>query len=388
MRLRRIASLVGVCFLSLLSCEPVDPYDYVYSPPPALNDGLETASLAAVGMATGPIRAMMDHINGDGMHRIHDILILKNDKLVFEEYFPGYAFVWDSPGSDGAWMEYTRETDHFMASVSKTVTSVVVGCAAREGLLPDLDRTVLDCFPEYGDILTDSKADLTLRHLITMTSGLAFDETTYPYSDPRNDITAMFAAADPLRYVLDMPLTSPPGDRFFYNSGTTNVLAAAVARAAGMSFLDYANLRLFDPLNTQGGVWKAFPSGHTFASGGLFLRPRELAKIGLLFLNDGLWKGKPIVDPEWIGRSLGQHVATIGFPFAFAYGYLWWIRDFDGNGATCRCYFAAGWGDQYLFLIPALDMIIVFNCGNYRVIARISPFDLVEEYILKALDGP
>jgi len=295
MGLRRIAFLVGVCCLSLFSCQPVDLYDYVYSPPPALDDGLETASLEAVGMATGPIRAMMDHINGDGMHRIHDILILKNDRLVFEE-------------------------------------------------------------------------------------------TTYPYSDPRNDITAMFAAADPLRYVLDKPLTSPPGGRFFYNSGTTNVLAAAVARAAGMSFLDYANRRLLDPLNNQGGEWKAFPSGHTFASGGLFLRPRELAKIGLLYLNDGLWKGEPIVDPEWISRSLQQHVSTIGFPFAFAYGYLWWIRDFAGNGATHRCYFAAGWGDQYLFLIPALDMIIVFNCGNYRVNARISPFDLVEEYILKALD--
>jgi len=388
MGIKKIAFIVFVVVMVLLACDRGENYDYEYSQPQAFDDGIETASLESVGMATGPIRAMMDYINGVEMHRIHDILILKNDRLVFEEYFPGYAFIWNSPGSDGEWMEYTRETDHFMASVSKSVTSVVAGCAVKEGLLPNLNRTVLDCFPEYGDVLVGQKAAITLYHLITMTSGLAFDENTYPYGDPRNDISAMFAAADPIRYVLERPLTSTPGSQFFYNSGTTNVLAAEVARAAGMNFLDYANLRLFNPMNTQGGVWHVFPSGDTFASGGLFLRPRELAKIGLLFLNDGLWQGEQIVTPDWINRSQQQHVATSGFPadFGYGYGYLWWIRDFAGGGTNYRCYFAAGWGDQYMFIIPALDMIIVFNCGNYQVNARISPFDLVEEYILEALN--
>ncbi len=386
--MKRIAFL-AILFIGLSpACQQEEDYTRAYSAAQEVADGLETASLEDVGMAAAPIRDMMDYINDTEMHRIHDILILRNHKLVFEEYFPGYAFVWDSPGSDGAWMEYDRETAHFMASVSKSVTSVVTGCAVKEGLLPDLNRTVLSFCPEHADILTGQKADITLVHLLTMTSGLHFDETSYPYGDPRNDITAMFAAADPIRFVLEKPLTSTPGTEFFYNSGTTNVLAAIVAKVAGKGFLDVADERLFDPLHTRGAEWYSFPSGDAFASGGLFLRPRDLAKIGLMFLREGLWQGEQIVTPDWIDRSQQQHVATAGFPadFGYGYGFLWWIRDFVRNETNYRCYFAAGWGGQYMFIIPTLDMIIVFNCGNYRTRARISPFDLVEEYILEAVN--
>lgn len=386
--MKRVAWVVLVIVIPFIACDRGEDDGYEYVPPPELADGLKTADLESVGMDTGPMRAMMDHISGNGMHRIHDILVVRNDRLVFEEYFPGYAYVWSQPGGDGAWMEYGRETDHFMASVSKSVTSVLAGCAARQGLLPDLDRLVLDYFPEYGDILTGQKREITVRHLLTMTSGLDFDETTYPYGDPRNDITQMLAAADPIRFALAKPLTSAPGSLFFYNSGTTNVLAAIVGRAAGTDFLTFAHQALFGPLDTRGGVWHAFASGDTFASGGLFLRPRELAKIGLLFLNNGAWQGQEIVSAEWIDESQREHVASRGFPdhFGHAYGYLWWIRDFRHKGSSRRCFFAAGWGDQYMFIIPSLDMLIVFNCGNYLVGTRISPFDLVEDYILEAVN--
>jgi CubicO group peptidase (beta-lactamase class C family) len=384
--MKKIAWITGCIILLLAACEKGEEYDYAYSPPPAFNDGIETAALDSVGMETGPVREMMDRINATEQHRIHDILVMKDGKLVFEEYFPGYALDMDAAGRDGDWMQYGRETDHFMASVSKSVTSVITGIAVQAGLLPDLDRTVLDWYPEYADILTGAKATITLRHLLTMTSGLAFDENTYPYGDPRNDISGMFAAADPIRFALSKPLTTTPGERFFYNSGTVNVLAAIVARAAGMKFLDFANARLFDPLHTEGGVWQAFPSGDTFASGGLFLRARELAKIGRLFLDGGAWQGAQVISPDWIARSQQPHIATSGFFFAHAYGYLWWIRDFTARGASHRCFFAAGWGDQYMFIIPDLDMIIVFNCGNYAVNAKLSPFDLVEDYILAAVN--
>jgi len=383
--MKKTVLIAGFAVLLLAACDRVADYDYQYTQPPALNDGLETASLESVGMDPGPIREMMDRINGTEMHRIHDILVMKDGRLVFEEYLPGYAFVWSQPGSDGAWMEYSRETDHFMASVSKSVTSVVAGIAVREGLLPDLDRRVLAYYPEYAGILTGAKANIALRHLLTMTSGLDFDENTYPYTDPRNDITQMLTADDPIRFVLAKPLTSAPGERFFYNSGTTNVLAAIVGKAAGMGFLDFANQELFDPLNTQGGVWHALASGDTFASGGLFLRARELAKIGQLYLRGGAWQGKQIVAADWIASSQQERVVPSGYSMAHAYGYLWWIRSFTARGTSHKCFFAAGWGDQYMFIIPDLDMIIVFNCGNYVVNARLSPFDLVERYILAAV---
>lgn len=381
-----IILLLAAAILFCPACSRNEESPYAYHSPPAFDDGIETASLESVGMQSAPLAEMMDLINATAQHRIHDILVLKDGKLVFEEYFAGYAFIWNSPGRDGAWMEYGRDTDHFMASVSKSVTSVIAGIAAKDGLLPDLHTKVLDCFPEYADILVAEKADISLYHLLTMTSGLAFDENTYPYGDPRNDISAMFDAVDPIRFALSKPLTSAPGERFFYNSGAVNVLAAIVARATGMRFIDFANARLFGPLHTAGGEWKAFASGDTFASGGLFLRPRELAKIGLLFLGNGLWQGEPIISPDWIARSQTEHIATSGFNFAYSYGYLWWIRNFPVHGTAHKCFFAAGWGDQYMFIIPDLDMIIVFNCGNYQVSARLSPFDLAENYILAAVD--
>jgi len=384
--MKKIACVACSLIILLAACDRDERFEYEYSPPPALDDGLETAALESVGMEAGPLREMMDRINATELHRIHDILVLKNGKLVFEEYFRGYALDMEAPGRDGPLMQYARETDHFMASVSKSVTSVITGIAVRNGLLPDLDRTVLAYYPEYADILVGEKASITLKHLLTMTSGLAFDENTYPYGDARNDVTRLFSEADPIRFVLAKPLTTTPGERFFYNSGTVNVLAAIVARAAGMKFLDFANARLFDILHVQGGRWQTFPGGGIFASGGLFIRARELAKIGLLFLDDGVWHGEAIVSPDWIASSQQEHIATTGFPFAYAYGYLWWIRNFTARGGSHRCYFAAGWGDQYMFIIPDLDMLIVLNCGNYSVQARISPFDLVEDNILTAVN--
>jgi len=384
---KRIAFFACFFIMLLAACSRSEEYDYTYSPPPALNDGLETAALESAGMEIGPIGKMMERIHGTEMHRIHDILIMKEGKLVFEEYFAGYAFELEPPGRDGAWMQYSRETNHFMASISKSVTSVIAGIAVKNGLLPDLNKRVIEYFPEYSDILVGEKADIALQHLLTMTSGLDFDENTYSYGDSRNDIFRMFSEADPIRFVLARPLTSAPGERFFYNSGAVNVLAAIVARIAGMKFLDFADAHLFEPLHTEGREWLSFPSNDIFASGGLFLRARELAKIGQLFLNGGVWQGREVVSGDWIVRSQQEHVATIGFPASFghAYGYLWWIRNFPAKGAARRCFFAAGWGDQYMFIIPDMQMVIVFNCGNYTVPARLSPFDLVEDYILAAV---
>lgn len=370
----------------LVACDRGSNHGYEYFQPAAGNDGLETAALASVGMDADPIREMMDHVNAIDLHRIHNILILRNDKLVFEEYFQGYALDMDAPGRDGPLMAYNRETDHFMASISKSVTSVIAGIAVDKGFIESLDKKVIEFYPEYTDILSGAKADITLRHLITMTSGLSFDENTFPYGDPRNDVTQLFTVADPIRFVLAKPLTSAPGERFFYNSGTVNVLAAIVAKVAGKKFLDFANEFLFDPLGAEGGFWQALGSGHTFASGGLHFRARELAKIGLLFLNDGQWQGKQIISIDWIDRSQMEHIGTSQFPFAYSYGYLWWIRNFTAKGITHKCYFAAGWGDQYMFIIPDLEMILVFNCGNYAVTGKVSPFDLVEDYILQAVN--
>ena len=295
---------VALTFASLTSsCKKSsapNPDGYKYAIPQEFADGLQTASLESVGMSAGPIEEMMDYLKSASGHTIHNILIIKNNKLVFEEYFKGFKFVITAPDFNGEVMDYTRTTDHFMASVSKSVTSVVFGIAVKEGYFSDLNKKIIDYLPQYSDILTGQKANITLHHLLTMTCGLAFDESTYNYGDTRNELRQAINAADPLLFILSKPLESAPGTHFHYSSGSGLLLAAILEKVTGIKFLDYANAKLFDPLRSEGGAWTATSSGLIFASGGLYFKARELAKIGLLFLNAGQWEGKQIITPEWI----------------------------------------------------------------------------------------
>jgi len=359
---------------------------YKYMPPLSFDDGLETASLESEGMKIDPIIDMMNYLNSNHSHTIHNILITKNNKLVFEEYFNGYKLAYSSPDLNGELMDYTRTTDHPMQSISKSVTSVIFGIAAKEGYFPDLNKNIIDYFPEYADILTGEKADITIHHLLTMTCGLAWDESTYTIGDSRNDITQLFASEDPMSFILSKPLITAPGTHFSYNSGATNVIGAIIEKATGMGFLDYANQKLFEPLQSEGGAWSAYSNGQIHASGGLYFKARELTKIGLLFLNDGMWESNQIITPDWINSSQYEHVAsTENFIPNALYGYYWWLTNFTINGTSHKCFFAAGWGDQYMFIIPDLDMIIEFNSGNYLGNSSILPFDLLYDYIFKAI---
>ena len=359
---------------------------YNYSVPLTYTDGIETGSLESVGMEVSPIRAMMDYINSVNQHRIHNILILKNNKLVFEEYFSGYKLDYNVPNLDGILIDYNRTFDHPMMSVSKSVTSVIFGIAVKDGYITNLDKKIIDYFPEYADILIGEKANITIHHLLSMTCGITLDESTYSYADLRNELRQVMTMDDPIRYILSRPLLSTPGTHFYYSSGTGIVLSAIIEKVTGMRFLDYANSKLFDPLRSEGGVWTAIHNGLTFASGGLYFKARELTKIGLLFLNDGQFEGNEIITPDWIRLSQQEYIGTNNafFPNS-SYGYQWWNTHYTVNGVLYKCFFAAGWGGQYMFIIPGLDMIIEINSGDYYGTSMVSPFDLVNNYILKAI---
>jgi len=389
----KIARKFTVCIFLILSiatsckkeAEP-DPNKYIYAIPSVYEDGLETSSLESVGMDVVSIGEMMNCINATKGHMIHNILIIKNKKLVFEEYFEGYTLQWTAPDMNGELMNCTKDTDHYMASVSKSVTSVVVGIAVKEGLISDVNNKIIDYFPEYSEILTGEKADITIQHLLTMTCGLELDESTYSYNDPRNELRQVMTMDDPIAYILSKPLESTPGTHFSYSSGTGIVLSAIIEKVSDMKFLDYSNSRLFDLLRSAGGAWSSIHNGLTFASGGLSFKARELSKIGLLFLNNGQWEGYEIITPEWIEQSQQEHIPTNNAFFQnSSYGYQWWNTQFVVNGVPHKCFFAAGWGDQFMFIIPGLDMIIEFNSGNYFGTSEISPFDLLERYIFKAI---
>jgi CubicO group peptidase (beta-lactamase class C family) len=364
---------------------------YTYKVPVQSDDGLTAASLSEVGMAVQPISDCMNDLLSQTNHRIHSILIVKNGKLVFEEYFSGQDL--DITGLELKYVTKTfdRNTLHFQASVTKSVTSALFGMAMDKNLINSVDDPLFSYLPEYADLKTAEKDKITLAHALAMASGIPWDESSYPYTDSRNDVRAMLDSNDPIRFILSKNLVASPGTRFIYNSGTTNILGDIVRRKSGMLLTEFAKQHLFTPLGISDFLWVRFPKVNalTFASGGLYLRPRDMAKFGMLYLQEGLWNGNRIISAEWVNASIKESIRIPSSPGAIvliekAYGYQWWLG--TGSSKNVEVYSANGWGGQHIFVIPALQMVIVFTSGGYEdstIHQRVS--DIVNDFILSAV---
>jgi CubicO group peptidase (beta-lactamase class C family) len=351
----------------------------------------EEALLADVGMEAGPIDQLIDLLQTQE-HYYHSLLVVKDGKLVVEEYWSGqdadltnYEFGLADP------IEFDRDTPHFQASVTKSITSILVGIAIDEGFLQGVDEKMFSFFPEYADLSAGGKEKLTLAHMLTMGTGIPWDES-YPYTDIRNDLNRMWHDTDPIRVVLEMPVVAAPTTRFFYNSGTTNLVGEIVRRGTGMSVVEFAEHNLLGPLGITSYEWVGFENDPdmALASSGLYLRPRDMAKIGQLYLQKGMWNGEQIVSREWVESSVKRWVSippsARGPDHASGYGYQWWLEEYDGG--KIEAYSARGHGLQFIVVLPDLNMVVVFTGGAWGM----SPFDapmkydrIIEDYILPAV---
>ena len=201
---------------------------------------------------------------------------------------------------------------------------------------------------------------MTVGHALSMTLGTEWDESL-PYSDRRNSETAMDLADDRYRYVLDRPMVAEPGAKWTYNGGATAVLAKLISRGTGRSLLDYARETLFEPLGITDVEWVADSRGEPIAASGLRLRPRDLAKIGQLVLDDGTWDGSQTVPSEWLAQSMTPRVRVND---RIEYGYQWWLGKRRSNGQPWMA--ALGNGGQCLFIVPSLELVVVITAGNYN----------------------
>lgn len=358
---------------------------YFYQIPPKVDDGWEVASLSDAGMKEAKLIEMMNFIHQTTDHRIHSIVIIKDEKLVFEEYFEGFLFDTDQVQSQGPLIKYNRDTLHFMASVSKSVTSAAFGIAVDQGLVQNVDKKVIEYYPQYSTILTGQKSDITVKQLLTMTAGLAWDESSYPYGDSRNDVSGLFNTRNPIKFILEKPLETSPGLRFHYNSGYANILADIVKLHYDGNFKEFADEELFAPLNIRTYRWDMIGGDYIFASGGLYLKSRDLAKIGQLYLNKGTWKNQRLLSQEWVAASVQNYINPGAPNFATGYGYQWWLNTFQTGEKYSSCFMAVGWGDQLMFVFPQEKMVVVMTCGNFLTSAAVSPHSLVRNYILAAL---
>lgn len=256
---------------------------------------------------------------------------------------------------DPYWHPFYHGTNmHTMQSVSKTVTSVIFGTAITRGdFKAGLDTPVLNFF-DVAKVknVDDRKRRMTLKHVLTMTTGLTWNEEL-AYDDPRNDASIMEALDDWVQYVIDKPMAEEPGKVFQYSSGATELLAHIFQKATGQDIESYGEKYLFAPLGMK-HHWKRTYLGIVDTEGGLYLTGDDLAKIGYLYLHEGLWDGKQIVSKDWVQKSLTPYIDA---EEKFQYGFKWWLYPLNGK----YVWMARGFGGQELMVFPEQNLIAVFT---------------------------
>jgi CubicO group peptidase (beta-lactamase class C family) len=358
------AFLLATILIILAACSRTEDTSSYRAPPP-INDGWKTAFADSAGVDSAQLAALTETIRAWPELGIHAVLIERGEQLIYEEYFDGFD---ERLGQSLGHMSMTRESLHDIRSASKSVVSALVGIAVAEKAIPSLDAPVMDWFPEYPDLKNDERHRMTLRHFITMSSGLEWNESL-PYSDPGNDAIRMTHEIHPLQYVLSRPMAMAPGSQFNYNSGLAEVAAAVVERATKTSLNDYARIKLFEPLGISHYEWVGNLAGKPEAASGLRMRARDFAKFASLYLHGGLWQRMQVLPHDWVEVSTHR---SFRFPSAgtedgeSGYGYFWWYFCYPSKAGLVEVRTAFGNGQQWAFVMPGLDMAVTILGGRYN----------------------
>jgi len=348
-------------------------YSYEYQVPEQLDDGWQISSLDAEGVDSGKVNEMMGKILEGDIDNIHGIVVIKNGKLVLEEYFDGFD----------------QETKHRIMSASKSVTSILIGMAIDRGMIKGVDTGVYEFFPEYeGTKWIDQQYAINLKQVLTMTAGLDWNDWQYPGYDPRDTTRQMTRSGDWLKFVLNRDIAEPAGEQFAYNNGLTMLLGGILKNTSGQNAINFAEKNLFTRLGISDYTWDTGSGGIANTAWGLSMKLRDMAKIGYLYLNRGKWKGKRIVSEEWVNESVKDHVNQ-NVVLGSGYGYQWWCGKSDINEGVVETFYAAGHGGQYIFVCPALDCVTVITSkwiGN--PLGELRPQMLLVNYILPAMLPP
>lgn len=355
------------------------------SMPAPLNDGWTITTPKDAGFDANQLCLLDSFITQSTGDDIHSVVIVRHGKLVWERYHKGADF--DFRTTSFATVDFGATVRHDLHSISKSVTSLLIGIAGGEGKFPDLASPMIDHLPgTYAALRTADDARITIRDLLTMSSGFEWNERM-PYTDPKNMAVQMVLASDPYRFVLQQRVAFEPGTVYTYNSGNTELLGLVLANSIGRPIDEYARDRLFSPLGiTDFSWWKAPNSGQPFAAGGLQLRPRDLAKIGQLLLTDGRWNSVQVVPRGWVAESTKPRIKA-GFYF---YGYQWWLGRSVIKGRDLHWTAGFGNGGQSLFVLPALDLIVVVTAGLYQkppLSQVVIPLNIFEQHVLPAMLG-
>jgi CubicO group peptidase (beta-lactamase class C family) len=318
-----------------------------------------TAAATRAMAGDGEMAARLAELEKGGrVFGLHALLVSRGGRLVFEHYGVGDDESWGKPLGK---VTFGPTVLHDLRSVSKSIVGMLYGIALAEGKVPPPGAKLYDQFPEYADLAKQAGRDrLTVAHVLSMTLGFDWDELTIPYGDPRNSEVAMELSPDRYRYVLDRPIVGEPGTKWTYNGGCTALLGRLITKGTGDRLPDYARRVLFDPMGLGPTEWSNGLQGQAAAASGLRMRPPDLLRIGQMALAGGAWQGRQIVPAKWLEQSMTRAVVIDG---PFAYGWHWYLASPPGSsGPTIM---GIGWGGQRLVIVPALELVVVVNCGNY-----------------------
>jgi CubicO group peptidase (beta-lactamase class C family) len=313
--------------------------------------------------------------------------------LVFEEYMEGNKYLYEGQYHYGERIQWDKDSLHVTMSSTKSIVSACIGIAVDKGIIDSVDESIFNYLPDHQRYKTSGKANITIEHLLTMSSGLEFDEWSTGHGSRANDIDRIHwdCQDDPLACVLERSLIENPGERFNYNSGGTIVLGEILRNTSGLDMAEFADEHLFDPLGIDSVTWNRFENGVIACGGGLSMTSRDMLKVGICFLNDGIWNEQQVISKKWIELSKEDYGNNTGINVPGSdlkrqgYGYSWWTGTLDSPKEELRYYAASGWGGQKIFVIDEINMVVIFTGGNYVV--KNHHREIMERFVLAAITG-
>ena len=351
-----------VFFISVTICEPTI---YDYTPPKGIDDGWKTAGLKSQDADTSVVDNFLSQLKNE-KHKVHSILIIKDNQLKLEEYFNGFSM----------------SKSHDLRSATKSIISLLIGIAVDKGLIKNIDDPISKYLkdPSPTKNLDERKNNITIRHLLTMSSGLDcndWDKTSKGQEDK------VYRKKDWLQYTLNLPMDNEPGKESNYCSMGVVLLAEIISQCSGLPIEEFAEKYLFKYLNIKDAEWGHTSRKKVIASAKrLYLTPRDMAKIGQLVLNKGNWQGNQVVSEKWIQESTSTKTKITGID----YGYLWWILPLNINGEIQSSIVATGNGGQYIIILPEINMVAVFTGGAYNSEDDKIPFTVMNRILLPAFN--
>jgi CubicO group peptidase (beta-lactamase class C family) len=334
-----------------------------------LDDGWETATPSSEGIKVDLVRDLVEAIAEQEMTLTHSVVVARRGKLVVEEYFYGFD----------------QTTWHDMRSASKTVTSALVGLAIDRGTIPSVHAPALTFFPTYRQYANwDSrKAQITVHDLLTMSSGLDANDSDPQSVAAEGNYQSQAAQPDWTRFALDAPMIADPGSRLLYGSANPLILGGILREVLEEPVEWFAHRTLFGPLGVEEYRFFHDPAGVVYMGGGMYMRPRDMAKFGQLYLDGGTWRGERVMSERWVRESLEKY-GTLANRWDNEYGYLWWHSTFRIGDRVVASVEARGAGGQYIFVVPSLELVAVITSGNYRNGRYRQPEEIMERFILPA----